>query len=168
LELSSLFSLMGFSEEGVKRILKFIDSKVSHLTIRNWIELFVEVHLTPERFIAKNIVTSESLDECFYFNLTNDCYRGHLTGKVKVIHFDEEEKFNKWVEERLEEDKKEDKGEICLSVCLSLSHMSLCLSFPVSFFLSLSFCLCLLVSLSSPLSLSLSLLDKWDRWVEER
>ncbi len=113
LELSCLFSLMGFSEEGVKRILKFVDPKVSHLTIRNWIELFVDVHLTPARFITKtNIVTSESLNECFYFDLTNDCYKGHKTGKVKVIHFDEEEKLNKWVEERLEEDKMEDKGEI--------------------------------------------------------
>jgi hypothetical protein len=112
LEFSSLFRLMGFSEDGVKRILNFIDPKVSHLTIRYWIELFVDVHLTPARFIAKNIVTSESLDECFYFNLTNDCYKGHKTGKVKVIHFDEEVKFDKWVEERLEEDKKEDKGEI--------------------------------------------------------
>ena len=112
LELPSLFSLMGFSEEGVKRILNFIDSKVSHLTIRNWIELFVEVHLTPARFISKNIVTAECFNECFYFDLTNDCYKGHLTGKVKVIHFDEEEKLKKWVEERLEEDKMEDKGEI--------------------------------------------------------
>jgi hypothetical protein len=104
---------MGFSEDGVKRILKFIDPKVSHLTIRNWIELFVDVHLTPARFIANtNIVTLESLSECFYFNLTNDCYKGHKTGKVKVIHVDEEVKFDKWVEERLEEDKKEDKGEI--------------------------------------------------------
>ncbi len=105
LELSSLISLMGFSEDGVKRILNFIDPKVSHLTIINWIELFVEVHLTPAKFIARNIVTLESLNECFYFELTNDCYKGHKTGKVKDIHFDEEIKFNKWVEERLEEDK---------------------------------------------------------------
>jgi hypothetical protein len=103
---------MGFSEDGVKRILKFIDPKVSHLTIRNWIELFVEVHLTPARFLSKTIVTAECFNECFYFDLTNDCYKGHLTGKVKVIHFDEEEKLKKWVEERLEEDKMEDKGEI--------------------------------------------------------
>ncbi len=103
--ISELFSLTGFSDDGVKRLLRFINPTVKHLPLRNWLELYTNILLSPASFISAIVTSEKDKNESFNVDLDPTRYENHPTEKVKGFYLNSEEKFQQWTVEHLEESK---------------------------------------------------------------
>jgi hypothetical protein len=108
----ALFEAIGFSDLGAARFSEFIDPEITHYTLSNWLDLYLDTLFSPGGAIsASNFPFQEETVNQVFSQKHSSTAEGEKT--LKMINFTSQDEKDIWIRNEMEEAarKKSDEGK---------------------------------------------------------